>query len=525
MNQRTNFERRAPWRGNSTFFSTAAASRPAPTLPLQNGAPAPDFDGFGKKFREGAAVAPAFRGRRVQVVYALIDVCCVGINSILAFLLRFPPGGLRDLLTPGSLVGMDKHYAAFLLLDAGLIVLFCQSQRLYRTPLEQPSSAESAAIAKAVVFATLLLTTFIYLSGVRIVSRAVVMIGVALNIAALSAWRYAKRRLVIHRLERGIGRRNALIVGAGAVGQALAQMIEQNKLLGYQFVGFIDRDDSIDPRVLGAAEEIDRVVLGKFVDEIFITIPSERELVKSIAFAAREQRLAVKVIPDLYDGLGWNAPLGRLGNFPAMDICWMPVPALRMFAKRAIDVCLASIGLLLTAPLFAAIALLIPWDSAGPVFYTSSRVGRKGRIFLCHKFRTMVANADELKDSLREKNEREGPFFKISDDPRVTPLGRFLRKYSLDELPQLWNVLLGDMSLVGPRPHPVDDFHRYSLDHLRRLEVQPGITGLWQVTARRDPSFETSMRLDLEYIENWNLRLDLEIMMRTLLNVGRAEGC
>ena len=513
---------RATQLGHTAFFSTVAAACRAPNVQPQGGAPTPEF---AEKQDAPVSPAPAFRGRRVQIVYALIDVCCVALSGIFAFLLRFPPGGLRELLAPGNLVGMDKHYAAFLLLDVGLIVLFCRSERLYRTPLEQPSSAESVAISKAVFFATLLLTTFVYLSGVRIVSRAVVMISAALNIAALSAWRYAKRRLVIHRIERGIGTRNALIVGAGTVGQALARMLDQNKLLGYQFVGFLDRDDASDPRVLGTVADIGRVVRAKFVDEIFITIPSEREMVKSIAFAAREQRLAVKVIPDLYDGLAWNAPLGRLGNFPAMDICWTPVPGLRMFAKRTIDVCLASIGLLLAAPLSAAIAFLIRLDSAGPVFYSSDRVGRKGRVFTCHKFRTMVPNADELKDSLREKNERQGPFFKMSDDPRITPLGKFLRKYSLDELPQLWNVLLGDMSLVGPRPHPVDDFNRYSLDHLRRLEVKPGITGLWQVTARRDPSFDTSMRLDLEYIENWNLRLDLEIMMRTLCNLGRAEGC
>jgi lipopolysaccharide/colanic/teichoic acid biosynthesis glycosyltransferase len=153
------------------------------------------------------------------------------------------------------------------------------------------------------------------------------------------------------------------------------------------------------------------------------------------------------------------------------------------------------------------------------------RAGRKGCPFRCCKFRTMVVNADGMKDSLRKHNERSGPLFKITDDPRVTRLGRFLRKYSLDELPQLWNVLLGEMSLVGPRPHPLDDYSKYDLDHRRRLEVKPGVTGLWQVTARRDPSFETNMKLDLQYIDNWDLRLDFEILLRTFAAVARAEGC
>jgi lipopolysaccharide/colanic/teichoic acid biosynthesis glycosyltransferase len=129
-----------------------------------------------------------------------------------------------------------------------------------------------------------------------------------------------------------------------------------------------------------------------------------------------------------------------------------------------------------------------------------------------------------LKESLRDRNEREGPFFKIGNDPRVTRLGKFLRKSSLDEVPQLWNVLVGDMSLVGPRPHPLDDYSQYSLEHLRRLEVKPGITGLWQVTARQDPSFETNMGLDLEYIENWSLWFDLRILARTIPAILRAEG-
>jgi lipopolysaccharide/colanic/teichoic acid biosynthesis glycosyltransferase len=136
----------------------------------------------------------------------------------------------------------------------------------------------------------------------------------------------------------------------------------------------------------------------------------------------------------------------------------------------------------------------------------------------------MTSNADELKDSLRHRNERNGPFFKISDDPRITRLGKFLRRYSFDELPQLWNVLKGDMSLVGPRPHPLDDFEQYSLDHLCRLDAKPGITGLWQVMARNDPSFETNMQLDLEYIENWNLWLDLKILGKTIPAVFQGAG-
>jgi lipopolysaccharide/colanic/teichoic acid biosynthesis glycosyltransferase len=156
--------------------------------------------------------------------------------------------------------------------------------------------------------------------------------------------------------------------------------------------------------------------------------------------------------------------------------------------------------------------------------YRSTRVGRNGALFTFYKFRTMQADADATKEELRLRNERRGAFFKMVDDPRVTRLGRWLRRYSLDELPQLWNVLRGEMSLVGPRPHPVDDVARYELEDLRRLDCTPGMTGLWQVTARNDPSFQRCVALDLEYINRWNLRLDFQILAKTFSAVLNGSG-
>src|SRR6266478_8074847 len=201
-----------------------------------------------------------------------------------------------------------------------------------------------------------------------------------------------------------------------------------------------------------------------------------------------------------------------------------PILITGLLVKRIMDLLLSAIGVLLLWPFLFAIALAVKLESAGPVIYASLRAGKKGQEFVCYKFRTMVDGADGLKDFLRQFNERQDPFFKITDDPRVTRLGRFLRKYSLDELPQLWNVLKGDMSLVGPRPHPVDDYARYRPEDHRRLDVKPGITGLWQVIARTDPSFETCMTLDLEYVKNWSLMLDFRILMRTFPAVLAGEG-
>jgi exopolysaccharide biosynthesis polyprenyl glycosylphosphotransferase len=260
------------------------------------------------------------------------------------------------------------------------------------------------------------------------------------------------------------------------------------------------------------------------VDQLFVTLPADREVVKEIWLEARRLRLNLNVVPDIYDGLAWHAPIRSIGGFPVIELHGQPIPAFGLAVKRVVDVVAASVGLTLAAPLLAFAALWIRLDSRGPVTYSALRVGKKGKKFRCYKLRTMVKDADAHKEKLRKINERNGPFFKMENDPRVTRCGWLLRKYSIDEVPQLVNVLLGDMSLVGPRPHPLDDYERYTFEHLRRLDVKPGLTGLWQIKARRDPSFEAAMTLDLEYIENWSLRMDIGILLNTIPAVLRGEG-
>jgi exopolysaccharide biosynthesis polyprenyl glycosylphosphotransferase len=192
--------------------------------------------------------------------------------------------------------------------------------------------------------------------------------------------------------------------------------------------------------------------------------------------------------------------------------------------KRLLDLAFSSLLLLALTPLLVLIAIAIKLDSPGPVLYRSERIGKKGRVFTCLKFRTMVRDADRRLAEVMPLNEREGVLFKIGNDPRITRLGRWLRKYSLDELPQFFNVLRGEMSVVGPRPPLASEVRKYKLDHLRRLQVTPGITGLWQVQGRQDPSFDSYVSLDLTYIENWSLWLDLWIVLRTVGVVAAGTG-
>lgn len=462
-----------------------------------------------------------------QALYVAIDVVMVFTSAMAVYWLRF--GGLhvsRNLLLSRSQLhpALLHGYPGFLVLYTGLIVLACLGQDLYRTPREWTSLAETLAASRAVGMATTVLVLFIFTSGNKEISRLVVACAGLMNVVTLSGWRFAKRKYISRRLRSGVGTRRALIVGDGPLGRELAACFEHNHELGYEVCGFLDAHPNGDGRVLGTVADLRQVALAKFVDEIFVTPPIHRAAVEQAFVQARSLRIDLHVVPDLYNGLGRHAPIRMISGFPALLIHGQPIPAVGVTVKRLMDVVLAALGLALSSPLLAAAAIWIRLDSEGPIFYPAYRVGKKGKKFRCYKLRTMVVDADAVKEKLRSGNERSGPFFKMENDPRVTRSGHWLRKFSIDELPQLINVLRGEMSLVGPRPHPVDDFDRYTVEDLRRLDVQPGVTGLWQVTARCDPSFATNMTLDLEYIENWSLRLDLKILLKTIPAVLRAEG-
>ena len=459
-------------------------------------------------------------GRWIQFAYVLVDFSFVLLAFAAAVHIRF--GGVFS--GSAGRVLLPDHYFGILLMYGSLVVLLCQSQGLYGTPRDRSNWEESTAVVTAVTAATVLVSAVIYVSGITNVSRFALALSALLITAALTMWRVWKRGLVERRVAAGIGVKNVLIVGAGKVGQEISDYLDRNKQLGLTVKGFLDHNHHGDPRVLGKIEDLPRIARAQFADEVIITIPFMRQLVRQVIVQARLNNLDVKVVPDLYGNSGRGAVLEQMGSLPVMSLYREPIPMLGRLVKRAMDVAGSALAIVALAPVGAVIGLAIKLDSLGPIFYRAPRVGKKGRRFLCYKFRTMMANADALKDNLRQMNERHGATFKMANDPRVTRVGRLLRKYSLDELPQLWNVLKGDMSLVGPRPHPVDDYSRYDLEHLRRLDVTPGITGLWQVEARHDPSFERNVALDLEYIENWSVGLDLQILLRTTSAVVIGSG-
>jgi len=389
---------------------------------------------------------------------------------------------------------------------------------------------EQRLSAEACLVSGLLLTGTLYLIKAEEIPRGVVLLTIGLLTVSLSMRRFVYRALLYQRFERGMNTRNVIIVGTGAEAHALRHHLQSIRQLGYIFKGFVQPPgmEALPPGangdVLGPLDTLFDYARKHFVDEIFFTSPCERGVIKGVLDQARANGIDLRVVPDMYDGLAWNSTIEYIGQFPTIPLHRGHVPEVALILKRALDILLALLGLLILSPALLAIAIAVKLDSRGPILYGSERIGKKARVFRCYKFRTMVRDADRRRAEIMHMNERQGILFKITDDPRITRVGRFLRKYSLDELPQFLNVLRGDMSVVGPRPPIASEVKQYNLAHLRRLDVTPGITGLWQVQARQDPSFDSYISLDVAYIENWSVWLDIKIILRTIGVVFAGTG-
>jgi len=417
----------------------------------------------------------------------------------------------------------DCPACGMFLLYGAVFTLLGHSERLYDPETLRTPERQAWLLIKVFVWSTVLMG--VALAGwARPIEPS--LLKFIASAALGSTLMYLYRRWVQRPLRRQANckcSRNVLIVGAGQAGRELAHFLQRDPFASCTVCGFLDEDMS-GIGVLGQVRDLQLIARRNFVDEIIVTVPLHSDVARKAIWQARRNHIDLKIVPDLLGADPAQVALQRFQDIPVITLWEEPVPGVRLLLKRAADLCFSAVGLLAGAPLLAGIAFAIKMDSPGPVLYRAPRVGLKGRQFLCYKFRTMVADADRLKEKLRGHNERAGPFFKLAIDPRVTRVGRFLRRYSLDELPQLWNVLRGEMSLVGPRPHPIDDVERYALEDYQRLEATPGLTGLWQVTARHDPSFQRSMALDREYIGGWSLGMDLRILCKTIGAVVRGEG-
>jgi len=452
------------------------------------------------------------------------DFTLIAIGFILAGCIRLlVVSGLRNAVdTLPESVSFPTAISLFLLYGS-LFTLFGYSERLYHPATGRDPRRETVVLFKVTFWSTMLACLVSLTAKLKTCSITGLAVAAPLNFLITWGYRHARQRILASRPTIS-HQRNVLIIGAGPVGRKLAQALQENECGGRIFRGFLDQYQSTREDVRGSVEDLATIARREFIDEIIVAVPQGTNAARNAIWQARRNRIDVKLVPDLLGGDASHVTLEHYGGVPVLTLSEEEIPQFGLLLKRTVDVVLSAGALALAAPLLAAISLAIKLDSRGPVLYCAPRLGLKGRRFLCYKFRTMVADADKLKGKLRERNERQGAFFKMADDPRITHVGRVLRRYSLDELPQLWNVLCSEMSLVGPRPHPLDDVEHYQLADFQRLDVAPGLTGLWQVTARRDPSFERSMALDREYIVRWSLGMDFWILAKTVGVLLRAEG-
>jgi len=332
----------------------------------------------------------------------------------------------------------------------------------------------------------------------------------------------------------GINLRNMIVVGTSARAMRFAKRIETDNELGYRLIGFADNDwpqlqqaQQAGYVVVSSLKELPSYLRKNIVDEVIICLPMKSfyQEASDIVAACEEQGIMVRFLSDFF-----NIKIARIKTITYDDeeivtLFTGSMVGRYVLIKRALDILLSLVMIITLSPLYLFTALLIKLTSPGPIFFIQQRLGLHKRRFGVYKFRTMVPDAEKMQAELEHLNEVKGAAFKIKNDPRVTPIGRILRKISIDELPQLFNVLKGDMSLVGPRPLPIRDYEEFDRDgHRRRFSVRPGITCLWQIRGRSDISFEKWMELDMEYIDNWSLWLDLKILLGTIPAVLKGSG-
>ncbi len=408
------------------------------------------------------------------------------------------------------------------LIAVGAVAVFWASG-LYRGESYLAIGRELADLTRGVAVAGLLLLSVLYMAKLQDLSRVtlglfflILLFGCSAVRVAGGLWRVrippeqALQVLLVgtHQAERIVTALSRGSVPAAVVG----------------FVGRESADVAALPRY-GDLSDLPEVLAKSVIDEVVVCLPVEEwGRLDAIGGVCAEQGKVMRVPVDVARNTLRSGRVEYLGAIPLLTLVTTAGARAGMVAKRALDIVISSTLLVLLAPLLAAVALAVAVSDGRPVFFSQVRGGLNGRPFRCHKFRTMIRDAEHRKGELEGLNQRVGPAFKIEDDPRVTGVGRFLRKSSLDELPQLWNVVKGEMSLVGPRPPTIDEVERYDPWHRRRLSVRPGITGIWQVTSRDDPSFDRWVDLDLTYIDTWSFWLDVRILARTPLALLRTPG-
>ncbi|MEZ4569336.1 MAG: undecaprenyl-phosphate glucose phosphotransferase [Thermomicrobiales bacterium] len=462
------------------------------------------------------------------------DAALAGLSFVIAYWLRFSLhlGGDVPAASHQPLSFFTTQILVFMVLS----VLVFQAKGLYRLPRWSTLLDEAWGISSGVVIAMamVILTAFFqrfYPS--RLVFIAAVPIAIALMLATRMIVRAVRERI----WSRGIGVDRVAVIGSGRAARRIMQWMLSQPQLGYDVVGYVSNEASsepiaiatpsavVRPLCLGPTADLRSIVRAKRIDEVIIALPPrEHDRIVEMIDLCRQIDIEFKLVPDLYTMALDHVNIHEVEGMPLIGLKEPQISGWNFFVKRAMDVAISAFVLVVFSWLFAIIAIAIKLDSKGTVFFAQERVGRSGRRFVCFKFRTMVSDAEEQRAKLQAANGQGTLLFKLKDDPRRTRVGRILRRSSLDELPQFINILLGHMSIVGPRPAIPPEVAEYEEWHFDRLLVLPGLTGLWQVNGRSNLSFDEMVRLDLYYAENWSPWLDIKTIIRTVPAIVTARG-
>lgn len=460
----------------------------------------------------------------IKKINIVVDVITVFAAFWLAYLIRNVYGGLQDF----------HHYAWLLLVVVPLWIFLLNYFGFYSSLRARTFAKHVAALFKVHFFGGIVVSSAIYFVEPKGFSRGFFGIFISLLFFMIGAEQFMVRSFLRFIRLQGYNFRNILLVGTKQSAVELIDLIELHKGWGLRIVGIIQPDSGalLEPvsghQVLGRLEDIANVCRTYQVDEVIFSTTREECPFDIISYILllEELGITVRTVLTLYNKFRSRTELSMFHDkVPLLTFNPTGITAEQLFLKRCTDICggLVGVGLLLLLSPLLAVAIRL--ESPGPIFFGQTRVGQNGRRFTCWKFRSMYLDAEERKKDLLHLNEMGGAIFKIKDDPRVTKVGRFLRKTSLDELPQFWNVLRGEMSLVGTRPPTPDEVHNYENWQRKRICIKPGLTGLWQVSGRNSiTDFDEVVRLDLEYIDNWSLRQDFKLLFRTLKVVFMREG-
>ncbi|HEX6542241.1 MAG TPA: sugar transferase [Ktedonobacterales bacterium] len=493
----------------------------------------------------GAAILPAPRvrarlartGRRAAIRAALValDAVMICIAFIAAYYMRYVVlNGVR-FTTPFLEENLSSFEELQIVVTLGMLLAF-GLKGLYSMRTAGNWFKVFWTIAAATTMAFAIFSAYDYVVrktdiAIDARSRSLVIFAWLLIIVFVSVERLMVSLGVTMLYRRGIGLTNLLVVGSGRIAKLIMQQVAATHNLGYRVAGFLhDQEGSPGDfgrfKVLGGLADLEDVIHRENIGEVMVALPSQHreQILRALAICDRAGADA-KLVPDFHDLSLARFDIDTVEGIPLFGLKTYLTSTWRYRVKRVVDVLGASLMLLIGAPFWLLIALAIKLDSPGPVLYRQQRVGHRGKRFDCLKFRSMRADADEMLHLVRELSPAdERGKFKLRDDPRCTLVGRYLRRFSLDEIPQILCVLRGEMSLVGPRPPLVAEYERYEDWEKGRMDMPPGMTGLWQVRGRSDIDFDEMVLMDLYYIENWSLRLDFQILLRTLPAVLASRG-